>query len=329
MTRVVAMRYRWVMAAPHHRLRGSPTRVVARRGLIREAHENTLAAFEAALREGSDGVAIDVGTTRDGTLVCFRDEPETRRRLLGDDDRPLVDRDLCEVRELSLAQEVRYPTGTLRYRRVGAVARLEDALAVLPAAASVVLHLAPQSLGIPSAPSYRVSGRTAELVERMGLSERAILTSSDAFALHRARRATRGRVRTAYQWADRASLVGAWEVSLRPSWSPRDGFGRSIDRLKTSGPARRLLGSATAAAIEFTALGVELLREISAAGALTGTFTLFPIELSGMSHGLDGTLQARILARLAAAGLDWVETDDPRRAHAVVNRGWTGALDLG
>jgi len=320
------VRYRTTMPAPH-RLRGPPTRVIARRGLIREAHENTLAAFEAALNAGAHGVAIDVGTTRDGTLVCFRDEPETRRRLLGDDDRPLAERDLGEVRALTLAQEIRYPAGALSYRTRGVVARLEDALALLPRAATVVLHLAPQTLGLPSAPSYRVPGRTAELVERMGLCDRAILISSDAFALHRARRATRGRVRTAYQWADSTSPVRAWEERGRSSWSLREGFGRSIDRLKTSGPARRLLGSATAAAIEFTALGVDLLHDLSAAGALTGTFTLFPIELSGLSHGLDGTLQARILARLVGAGLDWVETDDPRWACAVVDRGWVGALE--
>lgn len=318
------------MAAPH-RLSGPPTRVIARSGLIREAHENTLAALAGALRAGADGVSIDVGTTRDGVLVCFRDELETRHRLLGGALRPLVDRGHDEVRALCLAEEVRYPGGTLRYRSKGAIARLEDALALLPAAASAVLHLVPQTLGLPSAPAYRVPGRVAELVERMGLCDRVIVASSDAFALHRARRAARGRVRTAYYWGDGASLVRAWRALSEDAWatersSPRGRLSRYVERLKTSGPARRLLGSATAAAFEFTAFDVDLLHELSLAGVLTGTFTVFPIELPVGSHGLDETLQARILSRLAAAGVDWVETDDPQRARAVVDRGWTGAL---
>jgi|GEM_PF-3472828 len=318
------------MAAPH-RLKGPPTRVIARRGHVREAQENTLAALEAALRSGADGAAVDVATTRDGTLVCFADDPPTRARLLGCAARSLAERDADEVASLELPAEVRYGSDAFCYGATAGIARLDDALELLAEGSLAVLRLAPPTSSLPNAPTYRVAGRAAELVQRMGLLDRVVVTSSDALALHRARRATRGRIHTAFEWNDSAALVGAWrrreeaaQDAAERTW--RRHVVRALDRVKTSGPARRLLGSATAAAIEFTALGVELIHDLSSRGSLTGTFTLFPLDLDGIGHGLDGTLQARILARLVANGLDWVETDDPQRARAVVDRGWAAAL---
>lgn len=281
------------------------------------------------MRSGADGVSIDVTTTRDGTLVCFADDAATRARLLGDAGPPLAERRWEEVAELRLGPTVTYARDTLEYAAEGAVPRLESALALLPRTAPVLLRLPPPTPQLPNGVLYRVAGRAGELLERMGLLESAVVTSSDALALHRARRATRGKLRTAYEWADTAALMHAWR--LRDSGPEGDGpergrMVRMLERIKTSGPARRLIGSATAAAIEFTAFGADLLRELTVDGALTGTFTVFPLDLDGVGHGLDGTLQARILARLASAGLDWVETDDPQRARAVVDHGWVGAL---
>jgi glycerophosphoryl diester phosphodiesterase len=49
------------------------TRVVAHRGLHRTVRENTVAAFEAALAAGVDGVELDVRACADGALVVHHD----------------------------------------------------------------------------------------------------------------------------------------------------------------------------------------------------------------------------------------------------------------
>jgi glycerophosphoryl diester phosphodiesterase len=43
--------------------------VVARRGDVEKAPENTLPAFESAISRGADGVEFDVHLTEDGELV--------------------------------------------------------------------------------------------------------------------------------------------------------------------------------------------------------------------------------------------------------------------
>jgi len=52
--------------------------IVAHRGACREAQENTLEAFEAAIRQGADMIELDVRATREGRLVVHHD-----RRLEG------------------------------------------------------------------------------------------------------------------------------------------------------------------------------------------------------------------------------------------------------
>ncbi len=47
--------------------------VLAHRGYHAALPENTLAAFDAAIRQGADGVETDVQVTRDGTPVLFHD----------------------------------------------------------------------------------------------------------------------------------------------------------------------------------------------------------------------------------------------------------------
>lgn len=50
-----------------------PVWIVAHRGAMRQAPENTIAAFEAAARAGADFVELDVRETRDGQLVLMHD----------------------------------------------------------------------------------------------------------------------------------------------------------------------------------------------------------------------------------------------------------------
>jgi len=47
--------------------------IIADRGASAEAPEHTIAAFELALQQGADGIALDVHATRDGQPVVFHD----------------------------------------------------------------------------------------------------------------------------------------------------------------------------------------------------------------------------------------------------------------
>ena len=54
------------------------TKVWAHRGASGEAPENTLEAFELALKQGADGLELDVHISKDGHLIVMHDEQVDR-----------------------------------------------------------------------------------------------------------------------------------------------------------------------------------------------------------------------------------------------------------
>ncbi len=66
-------------------------KILAHRGVTSRHPENTLGAFEDAVRQGVDGIETDVRLTADGALVLYHD------RILPDG-RPLAARTLAELR---------------------------------------------------------------------------------------------------------------------------------------------------------------------------------------------------------------------------------------
>ena len=53
-------------------------KIIAHRGASAHAPENTLAAFQLALEQGSDGIELDVMLSRDGELVVIHDDTVDR-----------------------------------------------------------------------------------------------------------------------------------------------------------------------------------------------------------------------------------------------------------
>ena len=51
----------------------SPPLIIAHRGDVSAAPENTIPAFESALEAGADGIELDVRLTRDNRLVAIHD----------------------------------------------------------------------------------------------------------------------------------------------------------------------------------------------------------------------------------------------------------------
>jgi len=82
--------------------------VIAHRGASAEHPENTLAAFEAALRSGADGIELDVRRTADGVPIVYHDRTLSR---IGGGRRRVADVDWAELRRLQrgLRRDQRVP----------------------------------------------------------------------------------------------------------------------------------------------------------------------------------------------------------------------------
>jgi glycerophosphoryl diester phosphodiesterase len=79
---------------------------IAHRGDPVDERENTLAAFDAALRQGADMVELDLQRTRDGEIVILHDPTLSRLWRV---DRAVGDLDLAEVQEIGHGM-LRIPT---------------------------------------------------------------------------------------------------------------------------------------------------------------------------------------------------------------------------
>jgi glycerophosphoryl diester phosphodiesterase len=82
------------------RRRADRPAIVGHRGARGEATENTIAAFEAAGRQGADAVELDVRPCKSGQLVVFHD-PDLWR--VAGDHRTVEEVTLAELRELARA----------------------------------------------------------------------------------------------------------------------------------------------------------------------------------------------------------------------------------
>ncbi len=63
-----------VRSTPETTLRGNRALVIAHRGGAKEATENTIPAFERAMRLGANGIETDLRLTRDGVVVLYHDD---------------------------------------------------------------------------------------------------------------------------------------------------------------------------------------------------------------------------------------------------------------
>jgi glycerophosphoryl diester phosphodiesterase len=82
-------------------------RVIAHRGASRDCPENTFAAFDEALRQGADGIELDVQLTRDGVPVVYHDKTLVRA---GGGRRRVASLDACELAALDTGARFRGET---------------------------------------------------------------------------------------------------------------------------------------------------------------------------------------------------------------------------
>ena len=86
------------------------TKVWAHRGASGYRPENTLEAFELAIRQGADGIELDVHTSADGELIVMHDETVDR---VTDGTGLIKDMTLAQLKELKVSTPAE-PTGIYR-----------------------------------------------------------------------------------------------------------------------------------------------------------------------------------------------------------------------
>ena len=146
---------------------------LAHRGALRDAPENTLAAFWRALELGADGVELDVTLSADGKIVVIHDDTV---------DRTTGGRGL--VSELTLAELKRLDAGSW-FAPEFADARiptLDEVLQALPAPARINIEL---KSGLYS-PIRDLSARVWSCVKRHNAQSRVLFSSFNPLVLWQA-----------------------------------------------------------------------------------------------------------------------------------------------
>ncbi len=95
-------------ATAQETLRGNKTQVVAHRGGAKELTENTIAAFERAIKIGADGIETDLRLTRDGVIVIYHDDRFGRVEGLAPAQRT---RSVAEMTYAELSAQTLVPVG--------------------------------------------------------------------------------------------------------------------------------------------------------------------------------------------------------------------------
>lgn len=148
--------------------------IIAHRGASAHAPENTLAAFELALRQGADAVELDAKLTADGHIVVFHDLTIDRTT---EGQGPLNKKTLAELRNLDAGshfdvafQGERIPT-------------LEEVLKAVGQLTYINIELTNYANLLDDLPA-----RVASLVRRLKFSQRVFFSSFNPIALIRIRR---------------------------------------------------------------------------------------------------------------------------------------------
>ena len=76
------------------------TKIFAHRGASKTAAENTMEAFEAAIKQGADGIELDIQKSKDDQILVSHDENLKRVTLV---DRAIAETDYAEIKKLNAA----------------------------------------------------------------------------------------------------------------------------------------------------------------------------------------------------------------------------------
>lgn len=176
--------------------------VIAHRGDSASCPQNTIAAFDAALRAPVDGIELDVQLTRDGVAVIHHDRT---LRALGGGGKSVAGLDLAEVRALDAGSRFD------RRFRGERVPTLEEVLDRYGGRTRLLLEIKSyEGRGVPPGAARRLAGIVARAVRRRRLEGSAPILSFDPAVLDAVREEA-PRIRTVLNLARRPRLdAAAW-----------------------------------------------------------------------------------------------------------------------
>ena len=143
--------------------------LLAHRGASADAPENTIAAFEEAVRQGADGVELDVQLCSTGEVVVCHDERLTRLARL---DWELRATPWWKLRRVDVGSPLGFAPATIPL--------LEDVIQLFPDR-----FLIDVELKCDSVEDHGLTAAVVELIDRRRIGERVIISSFNPFCLWR------------------------------------------------------------------------------------------------------------------------------------------------
>jgi glycerophosphoryl diester phosphodiesterase len=148
--------------------------VIAHRGSSAYAPENTLAAFQLAVRQEADAIELDVDLTRDGHVIVIHDATIDRTT---DGHGRVADLTLDEIRQVDAGS---WKSAEFKGERVPL---LEEVLEAVGQQLLIDIEIKGMSLL-----GHGLEAQVAGLIGKHGLIDRVILSSFNPFALRRVKR---------------------------------------------------------------------------------------------------------------------------------------------
>jgi len=302
--------------------------VVGHRGVPALHQENTLAGFRRAVELGVPAVELDVRLTRDRRAVVLHDHD--LERLTGEPGN-VLDLTWDQLsrrrirRELPMGIDAHGAPVIARYERSEPIPLLAEVLAEVAGKAAINIEL---KLDLPTWWQVEVGAVVARVIAEARAEHRVIVTSFDPRKLRAAGRVQPslalgfcfddGMLDFARGLLDRLPALSG-ELAphdRRPGHNARRVLSRILDtHLISRVVAARVVGA------EHTLVGADTVRRLHRQGIAVGTHTLFPLGSTTGKRIAASSATAAEAERLAALGVDWIETDDPERLMTLIYTG--------
>ncbi|HFE44104.1 MAG TPA: glycerophosphodiester phosphodiesterase family protein, partial [Nannocystis exedens] len=293
--------------------------VLGHRGVPLLHQENTMAGFRRCLDLGVDGIELDVMMTKDGQIVVFHDD--TVDRLTGAQG-CILDMTWDQVsklrvrRQLVMGKDGKGGDVVMTYEQEERIPLLAEVLDEFAGKLAINVELKP---AVPSWRQRRCGAAAAAVIREAGAETSLIVTSFDFFKL-RALEAEHSVIHSGFAYDDdTVNYLPSWLAKIPEIGSEigrRDDLNRNaetvVNALLEANVVGRWIGSSVVAG-EHTLIEADTIEKFHDRDMAIGSYTFFPIEMTGVRHELSDEQQLGRLRTIAAAGVDWIETDDPVR----------------
>lgn len=261
--------------------------ILAHRGLVTDYQENTLEAIQGSIDDPHcDGTEFDVFLTKDNKVVLFHDE--NMKRLTGVD-KSIYEMTWEELKGIQVLSEIEVDGGIRKYKTPARIPLLEEALEMVKGQDCFVdIEMKAYSL---SWGKRKVGREVAKILKRMDMFEQVVCTSFNFFMLYDLEKEHRP-TQTGYSFG-----------------SEMPGSLKTLNRVMESNIVGKLVHS-NATCSEHTLIDSDTVKKYHERNMKVGSFTLYPL-VPGEIPQDKKTFYSQEVKRLAALGVDWIETDYP------------------